>query len=207
MAIAPGFDLAPLSGVLNHPTRFSGGRSPSALNDHRLPSDNPPGWLPFELGECPHSRKWRERALECGHSGSGNPKGMPDGSRRSPRVSWGGDLRATVLDRTRTPAGCQSGYCAGGRSGTPPGCSTIRRAFPVVVPPSPRTTTGYPLPTLRVGLRRLRVLIWCSPDTVQPVQLLDSSDVTTWIVGSKTDRLKQYPLLPSQAHLLHFQLR
>jgi hypothetical protein len=28
-------------------------------------------------------------ALECGHSGSGNPKGLPNGSRTSPRVSWG----------------------------------------------------------------------------------------------------------------------
>ena len=48
-------ELAPLSGVLNHPTRFSGGRSPFALNDHRLPSGNPPGWLRFEPGECSNS--------------------------------------------------------------------------------------------------------------------------------------------------------
>ena len=33
------------SGVLGHPTRFSGGRSPFALNDHRLPAANPLGWL------------------------------------------------------------------------------------------------------------------------------------------------------------------
>jgi hypothetical protein len=34
------------SRVLDHPTRFSGDRSPFALNDHRLPSGNPTGWPP-----------------------------------------------------------------------------------------------------------------------------------------------------------------
>ena len=34
------------AGVLDHPTRSSGGRSPFALNDHRLPSTNPAGWAP-----------------------------------------------------------------------------------------------------------------------------------------------------------------
>jgi hypothetical protein len=34
------------AGVLDHPTRSSGGRSPFALNDHRLPSANPAGWPP-----------------------------------------------------------------------------------------------------------------------------------------------------------------
>jgi hypothetical protein len=33
----------------------------------------------------------------------------------------------------------------------PPECSAIRRDFPVVVSPLPRTTTGYDLPTLQVG--------------------------------------------------------
>jgi hypothetical protein len=58
------------------------------------------------LRPIPHLQ--RRRGLEFGHSGSGNPKGWPDGSRRSPRVSWGGDLRATAQDRTCTPAGCQT---------------------------------------------------------------------------------------------------
>jgi len=39
-------------------------------------------------------------------------------------------------------------------SGTPPGCERQRAPCPVVVPPSPRTTTGYFLPTLRVGENR-----------------------------------------------------
>ena len=34
----------------------------------------------------------------------------------------------------------------------PPGCSTIRCSFPVVVRGKEGTTTGYSLPTLRVGL-------------------------------------------------------
>src|SRR5664279_57038 len=33
------------------------------------------------------------------------PKGLADGSRRSPRVFRGGDLRATAQERSRTPAG------------------------------------------------------------------------------------------------------
>jgi len=37
-----------------------------------------------------------------------------------------------------------------------PRCSAIRRSFPVVVPPLPRTTTGYHLPALRVGFRSSR---------------------------------------------------
>ena len=37
-------------------------------------------------------------------------------------------------------------------SGTPPGCSALRRGFPVVVRGKGGTTTGYPLATLRVGL-------------------------------------------------------
>ena len=47
--------LAPLPGVLGHPTPFSGGRSPYAPNDHRLPSANPAGWLPLRksLHLCP----------------------------------------------------------------------------------------------------------------------------------------------------------
>ena len=36
----------------------------------------------------------------------------------------------------------------------PAGCSAIRRGLPVVVPPLPRTTTGYLLATLRVGQQR-----------------------------------------------------
>ena len=35
--------LAPLPGVLGHPTPFSGGRSPFAPNDHWLPSAKPCG--------------------------------------------------------------------------------------------------------------------------------------------------------------------
>jgi hypothetical protein len=55
---------------------------------------------------------WR-RGQEFGHSGSGNPKGLPDGSRRSPRVFGGGDLRATAQEGFCTPAGCQTRCCRG----------------------------------------------------------------------------------------------
>jgi hypothetical protein len=66
------------SRVLTYPTRFSGGRSGTFRNDHRLPSANPPGW-------------WR--ALSCWRLAArlwtfrlGQPEGLPDGSRRSPWV-------------------------------------------------------------------------------------------------------------------------
>jgi hypothetical protein len=37
-------------------------------------------------------------------------------------------------------------------SGTASGVLALERGFPVVVPPLPWATTGYPLATLRVGL-------------------------------------------------------
>jgi hypothetical protein len=36
---------------------------------------------------------------------SSQPRGLPDGSRRSPRGLWGGDLRETAQERSCTPAG------------------------------------------------------------------------------------------------------
>ena len=44
--------LAPLRGARSR-TRLSGGRSPLALNDHRLPSGNPPGWPRHRMGGGP----------------------------------------------------------------------------------------------------------------------------------------------------------
>ena len=41
---------------------LSGGRSPAAPSDHRLPSTNLPGWLPFQSPECPNSRAPRDGA-------------------------------------------------------------------------------------------------------------------------------------------------
>jgi hypothetical protein len=89
--------------------------------------------------------------LEFGHSRPGNPKGLPDGSRGSPRVSWGGDLRVAAHERPCTPAGCKTRCCRAcsrltllrrielascGWVWHPcPGCWTIRHAFPVVVFP------------------------------------------------------------------------
>src|ERR1039458_5453117 len=46
--------LAPLQGARTQKT-LSGGRFPLAPNDHRLPSGNPAGWLPFQSSECPYS--------------------------------------------------------------------------------------------------------------------------------------------------------
>jgi hypothetical protein len=57
------------------------------------------------------------------------------------------------------------------------------------------------------ALRRRRVQMWYSPETVQPIQLLDSGDVATWIVGSKTDTDMQLPQLTYAARLLHSELR
>ena len=42
----------PRWGALSQNTS-SGGRSPLAPYDHRLPSGNPPGWLRLQSGECP----------------------------------------------------------------------------------------------------------------------------------------------------------
>ena len=44
--------LAPRWGALSQNTS-SGGRSPVAPNDHRLPFGNPPGWLRLQSGEWP----------------------------------------------------------------------------------------------------------------------------------------------------------
>jgi hypothetical protein len=55
------------AGVLDHRTRFSGGRSSLTLNDHRLPATNPAGWpSPVSSAEnvqtpCPLSAEWGGR--------------------------------------------------------------------------------------------------------------------------------------------------
>jgi hypothetical protein len=51
------------SRVLVQPTRLSGGRSGTRRNDHRLPSGNPPGWLPFQSTECPNFSGWQDATL------------------------------------------------------------------------------------------------------------------------------------------------
>ena len=101
-----------------------------------------------------------KRGLEFGHSGWVNPEGCQRvaGGRRG---FGGGDLRTTAQETRCTPAGVPDSslrrleramvWQVRAGSGTPPGCSAIRRGFPVVVPPLPRTTTGYHLPTLQVG--------------------------------------------------------
>ena len=114
--VPPWLGLAPLSGVREHPTRFSGGRSPLALNDDRLPSGNPPGWPSFQPAGYPHSRKWWESSPRVWAFMSSQPEGLPDGSRKSPRGSWGGDFRATAQNRACTPAGCQTVTAKPGRA-------------------------------------------------------------------------------------------
>jgi len=50
--LGQGVALAPRWGARIR-TRLSGGRSPLALNDHRLPSGNPPGWPRHRMGGGP----------------------------------------------------------------------------------------------------------------------------------------------------------
>ena len=82
-----------------------------------------------------------------------NPKGCQRvaGGRRG--GSGGGDLRVTAWKMSCTPAAVSEWQHVGIRSGTPPGCAKPRHAFRWSFSPLPRTTTGYHLPTLRVGFR------------------------------------------------------
>jgi len=84
------------------------------------------------------------RRLEFGHSGWVNPEGCQRvvGGRRG---FGGGDLRTAAQETLCTPAGVPDSslrrlervmvWQVRVGSGTPPGCSAIRRGFPVVVPP------------------------------------------------------------------------
>jgi hypothetical protein len=82
---------------------------------------------------------------------SGQPKGLPDGSRKSP----GGVLGTATSGyrRRRCPApwqGCQSGITSGFDLALLRGART-QYTLSGGRSPLPRTTTGYHLPTLRVG--------------------------------------------------------
>jgi hypothetical protein len=84
----------------------------------------------------------------------------PDGCQRvagGRRGLWGGDLRTTGQEVFCTPAGVPDRLLslierAKLQFWHPAGVLTLGRGLPVVVPPLPGTTTGYPLATLRVGL-------------------------------------------------------
>jgi hypothetical protein len=117
------------------------------------------------IPSVPSQKRGQVEGLEFGHSESVNPEGCQRvaGGRRG--VFWGGDLRATAQEKSCTPAGvpdpagwvtrseglCRCQVVAVVRSARfwhpSPWCPAIRRRFPVVVPPLPQTTTGYPLPT------------------------------------------------------------
>ena len=73
------------------------------------------------------------------------PEGLPDGSRRSPGVGGRRPPGSSVADVLHPSGGARLVAAEPARavqavpvragSGTPPGCSAIRRGFPVVVPP------------------------------------------------------------------------
>jgi hypothetical protein len=98
----------------------------------------------------------RRRPPGNGAGESQHPGGVPDSS--PPRVIEVGFAQSQLL-ALRTAVGLTRnarpfcGQVSG--SGTPVRGAGPSDAFPVVVPPFPGTTTGYPLPTLRVGLPHL----------------------------------------------------
>jgi hypothetical protein len=150
------------------------------------------------LRPIPHLQ--RRRGLEFGHSGSGNPKGWPDGSRRSPRVSWGGDLRATAQDRTCTPAGCQTRcWRAGSRLSLPQsqvlavrsaGQATLRAG------PSNRRLVGSGTPVRGAGPTDA-LFRWSFPLCPNDHRL-PSANPSGWPTPLSSEENVQTPALPSK---------
>ncbi len=99
--------------------------------------------------------------LGCEISGLGQPGGLPEGSRWSFGGPKGERPPECSAGKQRTPEGVpeakaysrRMGPCGSGHrliSSTPPGCARARQFPGGRSPVVPRTTTGYPLATLRV---------------------------------------------------------
>jgi hypothetical protein len=102
------------------------------------------------------SRRTRNARAEAWAGFSSQPEGLPEGSRRSPGAFWRRRPPGSGVREARHPG---RGARAAGRRGSvwhPSGVREPKTHFPVVVRRLPRTTTGYPLPTLRVGFRLSR---------------------------------------------------
>jgi hypothetical protein len=86
---------------------------------------------------------------------SSQPKGLPEGIRRSPG-DWGRRPPGNGAKEVLHPGGGARAVARRGSVWHPSGVREPKTRFPVVVPLLPRTTTGYHLPTLRVGFRSRR---------------------------------------------------